>query len=84
MVGERLDGRVANDRAAAERQDVVADGVEQVRLAQAGRRVQEQRVVGLAGKLGDRQRRGVGKTVSVADDELVEAVARVQGAGGEV
>ena len=48
VVGERLDGRVADDRAAAEREDVVADRVEEVGLAEARRGVQEQRVVGLA------------------------------------
>ena len=84
MVGERLDGRVADDGAVAERQHVVADRVEQVGLAEARRGVQEQRVVGLPGKLGDRQRGGVGEAVAVADDELVEAVARVERAGGEV
>jgi hypothetical protein len=40
--------------------NVVTDGVEQVRLAESGRRVEEQRVVGLARQLGDGQRRGVG------------------------
>ena len=84
VVGERLDGRVSDDRAAAEREHVVADGVEEVRLAEARRGVEEQRVVGLAGKLRDRQRRGVGEAIAVADDELVEAVAGVQRAGGEV
>ena len=52
--------------------------MQQVGLAEPGRGVEEQRVVGLAGQLGDRQRRGVGESVAVADDELVEAVARVE------
>ena len=52
--------------------DVVADRVQQVRLAEAGRAVEEERVVGLAGQLGDGERGGVGEAVAVADDELVE------------
>ena len=86
LVGERLDGRVADGRAVAERVHVVADRVQQVGLAEAGRRVQEQRVVGLARELGDRERRGVREPVAVADDELVERVAGVElvAAGVEV
>ena len=38
VVGERLDGRVAHLRAAAEGLDVVADGVQEVGLAEPGRR----------------------------------------------
>ena len=77
LVRERLDGRVPDNGTATEGQDVVADRVEQVRLAQARRSVKEERVVGLAGKLRDRQRRGVGEAIAVANDELVEAVARI-------
>src|SRR5689334_21102189 len=40
--------------------------------------MEEKRVVGLAGELGHGQCGSVGKVVSLADDELVEAVARVQ------
>ena len=46
--------------------------------------MQEQWVVSLARKLGDRQRRGVRQAVAVPDDELVEAIARVERAGGQV
>ena len=45
---KRLDGRVADGQAAAVGAHVVADRVQQVRLADAGRAVDEQRVVGLA------------------------------------
>ena len=45
--------------------------------------MQEQWVVGLTGKLGHGQRRGVGQSVAVPDDELIEVVAGVQGAGVE-
>ena len=81
MVGECFDGRVADDAAAAERTDVVADCVEEVRLPKPGRGVKEQGVVGLAGQLGDGQRRGVSEPVAVADDELIEAVAGVEASG---
>jgi hypothetical protein len=56
----------------------VADRVQQVRLAEARRAVEEERVVRLAGQLGDGERRRVGKAVGVADDELVERELRVQ------
>jgi hypothetical protein len=61
--------------------------VQEVSLAEAGRRVDEERVVGLAGKLGDRQGGSVGQLIALADDELLEAVPRVeaaQGARGDV
>ena len=58
--------------------DVVADRVQQVGLAEAGRAVEEERVVGLAGQLGDGERGGVGEAVGVADDELVERELRVE------
>ncbi len=78
VVRERLGGRVADGGAAAEREHVVADRVQQVRLAEPGRRVEEERVVGLSGELGDRKRGAMREAVSGADDELVEAVAGVE------
>ena len=78
LARELLDRRVAHAQPGAVALDVVADRVQQVRLADPGRAVQEERVVGLAGQLGDRQRRGVGEAVAVADHELVEGVLRVQ------
>ena len=57
---------------------VVADRVQEVRLADARRAVDEERVVGLAGQLGDRERGGVGEAVAVADDELVEGELRAE------
>ena len=44
-------------------------------LAEPGRAVDEERVVGLAGLLGDGERGGVGEAVAVADHELLEGVA---------
>ncbi len=57
---------------------VVTDGVQKVRLAQTRVAVDEQRVVGLRGCLGDRDRGGVGEAVGLTDDEVVERVLRVQ------
>jgi hypothetical protein len=48
------------------------DRAQQMRLADAGRAADEQRVVCVRGQLGDGQRRGVGEPVAVADHELPE------------
>ena len=40
--------------------------------------MEEERVVGLGGRLGDGQRRGVGEAVALADHEALEGVAGVQ------
>ena len=58
--------------------DMLADGVQQMGLAQTDPAVEEQRVVRLAGRLRHRQRGGVGKIVVVADHERVERVLRVE------
>src|SRR6202000_1210008 len=47
-------------------------------LAEPGLAVDEQRVVRLGRRLGDRYRGGVGEPVARADDEGVERVLRVQ------
>ena len=56
----------------------MADGVQQVRLAEAGLAVDEERVVRLRRRLGDGERRGVREAVRGADDEGVEGVPGVQ------
>src|SRR5205814_1783153 len=73
---------VANRGAGAERARVVAYRVQQMSLAQAGRRMQEQWVVGLARILGDGECGRMGEAIAIADDELVEAVAGVERLGG--
>ena len=78
VVREGLGGRAAHAQAAAVRGDVVADRVQEVGLAEAGRAVEKQRVVGLAGQLGDGERGRVGEAVGVADDELVERELRMK------
>ena len=79
VVGERLGGGVADGRAGAVGRDVVRDRVQEVRLAEAGRAADEERVVGEAGHLGDGERGGVREAVGVADDELLEGLAGVEG-----
>ena len=78
LVGELLAGDVAHLGAGVEAAHVVADGVQQVGLAQPGVAVDEQRVVGLARRLGHRDGRRVGEAVGGADDEGLEGVLRVQ------
>ncbi len=56
----------------------MADGVEEVGLAQTGDAVDEQWVVGTRRRFGDREGGRVGETVGRADDEMVELVALVE------
>ena len=49
--------------------DEVRDRVHQMRLAQADAAIEEQRVVGAAGVLGDLARRGLGELIALALDE---------------
>jgi hypothetical protein len=83
VVGEGLDGRVADGQPAAVLGDVVGDRVQEVGLAEPGRPADEERVVGEPGHLGHGQRGTVGEPVGVADHELVERVPRVQLGAGE-
>ena len=78
LVGELLARHVAHLGAGVEAADVVADRVQQVGLAQPGVAVDEQRVVGLAGRLGHRDGGGVREPVGRADDEGLEGVLRVE------
>ena len=78
LVGELLARRVDDALARELGDDLVADGVHQVGLAEADPAVQEERVVGVAGPLGDRQAGRVGEPVGRADDEVRERVARVE------
>ncbi len=78
---ERLHGGVAHPQPVAVGLDVVADRVEEVGLAEPRLAVDEERVVRLAGLLGDRQGGAVAEPVAVADHELVEGVARVERRG---
>ena len=76
LVRERLGGDVARHEVGMLGAHVLADRLQQVRLAEAGAAVDQERVVGLAGRLGDGQRRGVREAVRRADHERVERVLR--------
>src|SRR5205814_10488172 len=76
-VGEGFDGRVADGEAGAVAQDVVADRVEERGLADAGRPVDEEGVVRLAGRLRHREGGRMGEAVGVADHEGLERQAPV-------
>ena len=69
--------RVDDPLARELRDDLVADGVHQVGLAEADPAVQEERVVGVARALRHRQARRVGEAVGRPDDEVRERVAGV-------
>ena len=56
----------------------VADALQEVRLAEADRAVEEERVVQRAGRIGDALGRREGQPVARPDDEVVEDVAGVQ------
>ena len=55
----------------------MGDGVHEVRLAEAGRAVDEERVEGDSDVLGDGEGRGVRKSVAFAYYETLEGIARV-------
>ena len=57
--------------------DVLGDRLQEVRLAEPGAAVDEERVVRLRRRLGDRERGRVRETVRRADHERVERVLRV-------
>ena len=57
----------------------MADGLQQVGLAQANASIEEQRVIGAAGPLGHRHGYGVRHAVGGTDHEVLEGVARVHG-----
>ena len=59
-------------------EDLLADGLQQVRLAQADAAVDEERVVRLAGLLGDGDAGGVRQAVAGAGDEVLEDVIGVE------
>ena len=84
VVGEFLGGDVLDPHAGEQSLRVIAGGVQQVGLAEAGLAPDEERVVGAGRCFGDRQGRGVREAVGGADDEGVEGVATVEaGSAGD-
>jgi hypothetical protein len=78
LVRELLAGGIHHPLARELGDDLVADGVHQVGLAETHPAVQEQRVVGVPGSFGDGQAGGVGEPVGGPNDEVGEGVARVE------
>ena len=58
--------------------NLVGNGIEQVRLADAGRAVDEKRVIGICRLFRDGDGCGVCKAVAVADDEVIEGELRIE------
>ena len=77
LAGEALGGGVVDGQLGVVVAVVARDRAQEVRLAEPRRTVQEERVVGLARKLGDRQRGGVREPAAGADHEPVEVVRGV-------
>jgi hypothetical protein len=75
LVREALGGEIEQAEGRVEASDLVADRVEQVGLAQADTAVDEERVVGLRGQLGDGLAGRLGELIGVADHEGIEGVA---------
>src|SRR5882672_1060364 len=76
-IGNVLRGvQVAHPGARMLHQNMVADRVDQVSLAQAHTTVDKKRVVRSAGVFGNLECSGAGKLVSLAGDETVEAEFR--------
>jgi hypothetical protein len=61
-----------------EAEDLVADGVQEMGLAEADSAVEEEGVVAVRGPLGDGAGGGVGELVGGAADEVGESVAGVE------
>ena len=81
VVREALGGDVEHGHVGEQVQDLVADRMEQMCLAEAHAPVDEEGVVGLGGELGHGLARGLGELVGRADHEGVERVPGGQAAG---
>src|SRR5437899_7370025 len=77
LVGERLASRDTYRERGVMGAEQRCDRAQEVRLADARRTADEQRVVRLRGHLCDRERSCVRKAVAVADHELLEGELRV-------
>ncbi len=77
LAGEALGGGVVDGQFGVVPAHVRGDRAHEVRLAQPGRPVKVKGVVGLARRLGHRERGGVGEPVPGPDHEPVELVAGV-------
>ena len=75
LVGELLGADERDAGFGLSLDDLVGDGLHEVRLAESGVAVDEERVVDLAGRLGDGVCGGGGELVRLSDDEVVERVS---------
>ena len=80
VVDERLARHVAHRELRRVLRHVLRDGLEEMRLAEPGAAVDEERVVRLRRRLGHRERGRVREAVRRADHERVERVLRVEAA----
>ncbi len=78
VVDEGLARHVAHGERRGVLGDVLRDGLEQVRLAEAGAAVDEERVVRLRRRFGDGERGRVREAIRRADHERVERVLHVE------
>ena len=77
VVHERLARDVPHGEVARVLADVLRNRLHEMRLAESGTAVDEERVVGLGGRFGNSERGGVRETIRRADHEQVERVLRV-------
>jgi hypothetical protein len=70
--------KISDARAFPVAVNVLADGMKQMRLAQADAAVKEERVIGFAGCLGDGERGGVGKVIVIANNKGFERVLGIK------
>ena len=78
LVGELLAGQIDHPRARLAAEQLVADGLHEVGLAETRAAVDEERIVTDAGFLRDRLAGGVGELAVIADDEAGEGVGRIE------
>src|SRR5204863_2677359 len=78
LVGEPLGGDVDDDHSREELRALVADGVQEMRLAQADSAVDEEGGVDLRGQFGHLLTAGVSKLVRAPDDERVKGASSFQ------
>src|SRR6056300_93640 len=74
VVSELLRRDIANTNAFVEALGIMSNGVEKVRFSQSRPSINEKRVVGLGGSLGDRYCCSVREAVGRPDHEIIEAV----------
>src|SRR5262249_14603504 len=79
LVHERLGRQIKNTAFRRAVEDLMPNGVHEVRLPQANTAVDEEWVVVVTGEVGDRLTRSMSKLIAPADDEVVERVFGEQG-----